>query len=167
MAFCQNCGNQVADNVTFCSNCGKAVGQAGAGASAAAQPAPSATPVAAPVAASSAPLSDNVAGMLAYFTIIPAIIFLLVEPYSRNRFVRFHSFQNLFFHVAMIVIYTALALVSAMLHFIPVIGWIIAGLLWPLCGLAFFAAWLLVVIKAYQGQMYKLPFIGNFAEKQA
>ena len=43
-------------------------------------------------------LEDNVAGMLAYITIIPAIIFLVVEPFNKRRFVRFHSFQSIFFN---------------------------------------------------------------------
>ena len=48
-------------------------------------------------------LSDNVAGMLAYFTIIPAIVLLLIEPYSKRRFVRYHAFQSLFFAIACMV----------------------------------------------------------------
>jgi uncharacterized membrane protein len=105
--------------------------------------------------------------MLAYFTIIPAIVFLLIEPYNRNRFVRFHSFQCLFAAAALIVIDVALAVASGILHLVPGIGWLITALLWPLYGLAIFALWLLLVIKAYQHEMYKLPFVGDFAEKQA
>ena len=67
-------------------------------------------------------MAENMAGMLAYFTIIPAIIFLLIEPYNRNRFVRFHSFQCLFTAVALIVVDIALAIVSSILHFIPFLG---------------------------------------------
>ena len=58
--------------------------------------------------APAAPMEENVAGMLAYFTIIPAIIFLLIEPYNRNRFVRFHSFQCLFTCAALIVLHICL-----------------------------------------------------------
>src|ERR1700760_4654206 len=99
MAFCANCGTQMADNAAFCPSCGKAAGQ-GTAAAFAAQPTPPPPPQSSPVAGnatvSAAPLADNVAGMLAYFTIIPAIVFLLIEPYNRNRFVRFHCFQCLF-----------------------------------------------------------------------
>ena len=105
--------------------------------------------------------------MLAYFTIIPAIIFLLIEPYNRNRFVRFHSFQCLFTAVALIVVDIALVIVSSILHFMPVIGWIFAAILWPLYGLATLALWLLLVIKAYQHEMFKLPYVGDLAERQA
>src|ERR1019366_2914220 len=75
MAFCASCGTQMADNAAFCPNCGKAAGQAsGAGASA---PPPTPAPPASygSTAAPAAPMAENVAGMLAYFTIIPAIIF--------------------------------------------------------------------------------------------
>ena len=112
-------------------------------------------------------MAENVAGMLAYFTIIPAIIFLLIEPYNRNRFVRFHAFQCLFVAIGLIVIDIGLAIISSILHFVPVIGWIFAAILWPLYGLAILALWLLLVIKAYQHEMFKLPFVGDLAEKQA
>ncbi|MGA2904750.1 MAG: zinc-ribbon domain-containing protein [Candidatus Korobacteraceae bacterium] len=159
MAFCPNCGGQIADNVAFCPSCGKATGQA----SAAPPPEPNDR---APVT-SSAPLAENVAGMLAYFTIIPAIVFLLIEPYNRNRFVRFHSFQCVFVTVALIVIDIALTIVSGILHLVPVIGWLITTLMWPLYGLAILALWLLLVIKAYQHEIFKLPIVGDLAEKQA
>jgi uncharacterized membrane protein len=104
--------------------------------------------------------------MLAYFTIIPAIIFLLIEPYNRNRFVRFHSFQCLFTAGAVVVIEVVLMIFMSVLHVVG-IGWIIGMILWPLFWLASLALWLLLVIKAYQHQMFKLPVIGDIAEKQA
>ncbi len=105
--------------------------------------------------------------MLAYFTIIPAIIFLLIEPYNRNRFVRFHAFQCLFVAVALVVIDVVLMILSSILHLVPVIGWMVTALMWPLYSLAVLALWLLLVIKAYQHQIFKLPVIGDLAEKQA
>lgn len=105
--------------------------------------------------------------MLAYITIIPSIVFLVIEPYNRNKFVRFHCFQNLFFFVAVIVLEIVLGILSAILHLIPVIGWMLTAIMWPLVGLAIFAVWILMMIKAYQHQIYKLPFIGDLAEKQA
>ena len=112
-------------------------------------------------------MAENVAGMLAYFTFIPAVIFLLVEPYNRNRFVRFHAFQSLFFHVAVVVLEIALMILSAILHIIPVMGSLVALVLWPLVWLGVFGLWLLLVIKAYQHLMFKLPIVGDLAEKQA
>ena len=81
MAFCSGCGTQMADNAAFCPKCGKAAAQAGA------EGTYSAPPPVPPAAAPATPMAENVAGMLAYFTIIPAIIFLLIEPFNRNRFV--------------------------------------------------------------------------------
>lgn len=112
-------------------------------------------------------MEENIAGMLAYFTIIPAIIFLLIEPYNRNRFVRFHSFQCLFGTIAIVIIDVLLTIVLMILHVIPALGWMISALIWPLWGLAVFVLWILVVIKAYQHEMFKLPVIGDMAEKQA
>lgn len=166
MAFCANCGTQMADGSAFCPNCGKASGQATTGAVAAqpapqqAPPPPVAPPVAVNTAATAAPLAENIAGMLAYFTIIPAIVFLLVEPYNRNRFVRFHSFQCLFTCGALIVIHIGLS----------IIGYALPLLVLPiymLLGLAELALWILLVIKAYQHEMFKLPIVGDLAEKQA
>ncbi|HUI84930.1 MAG TPA: zinc-ribbon domain-containing protein [Candidatus Binatia bacterium] len=162
MAFCPHCGNQLAENVAFCPACGKAAGQPGGGAAAAPQPAPQPPP---PVnynapAASSSPLAENIAGMLAYFTIIPAIVFLLIEPYNRNPFVRFHSFQCLFTVGALIVVHIALSVVGYALPLLVLP-------LWGLLGLAELALWILLVVKAYQHEMFKLPVVGDMAEKQA
>jgi uncharacterized membrane protein len=136
----------MADNSAFCPNCGAAVAQVNPASSAAPPPPPAASYSATSTA--SAPLEENVAGALAYL-VVPAIVFLLIEPYNRNRFVRFHSFQCLF------------------LHLVPVIGWFVVALMWPLYSLAVLALWLLLVIKAYQHQIYKLPVVGDLAEKQA
>jgi uncharacterized membrane protein len=149
--FCSSCGAQMPDNATFCSACGKAAG-AGAGGGT----------VVAGATATTGGMSDNVAGMLAYITIIPAIVFLVIEPYNKNRFIRFHSFQNIFFHVAWFVLWIVLATVA---H-IPFLGWLTI-LVWPLIGLGGLILWIVLLLKAYQGQMFKLPFIGDIAEKQA
>jgi uncharacterized membrane protein len=167
MAFCGSCGTQMADNAAFCPNCGKAASQAsGTGASAPPPPTPAPPASYGSIGAPSAPMEENIAGMLAYFTIIPAIIFLLIEPYNRNRFVRFHSFQSIFVWVAAIVIGFAYGLFSGVLIFVP----FLRILLFPLAvllNLAGFMLWLLLVIKAYQHLMFKLPIVGDMAEKQA
>jgi uncharacterized membrane protein len=113
--------------------------------------------------APAAGLTDNVAGMLAYVTIIPAIVFLVLEPYNKRRFIRFHAFQCLFLCVAAIVLGIALQI----LWQIPFLGWAVGILLWPLVGIAELILWIILLMKAYQGQMFKLPVIGDMAEKQA
>jgi len=156
MLQCASCGTQVAETASFCPNCGKAMTRPGSAASAPGQmsaPAP---------AQSHAGLADNVAGMLAYVTIIPAIAFLILEPYNKRRFVRFHAFQCLFFALACVVASFALRILA----FMPVIRWTTL-MLWPLLGLAEFILWVICLLKAYQGQMFKLPVIGDLAEEQA
>jgi uncharacterized membrane protein len=108
-------------------------------------------------------LSDNVAGALAYFTFIPAILFLVIDPFKTRRFVRFHSFQCLFFSAAWFVLSVFFFMLSTVLAFF---GGILIGMLSFLLNIALFVAWLLVVIKAYQGQEFRLPVIGDLAAKQ-
>jgi uncharacterized membrane protein len=108
-----------------------------------------------------------VAGMLAYVTIIPAILFLVMEPYNKSRFVRFHSFQNIFLHVAGLVLWIGLFIVSMVLAFIPILGHIVAFLLWMILSVGLLIVWIILLLKANQGQMWKLPIIGDMAEKQA
>jgi uncharacterized membrane protein len=152
MAFCNVCGAQIADGTTTCAACASRV--------ATAPPVPQAT-------VSVGGMADNIAGMLAYITIIPAIVFLVVEPYNKNRFVRFHSFQNIFFVVGMIVCWIAFTILSMVLAFIPILGHLVILLLWFVLAVGSFVAWIIMLMKANQGQMYKLPVIGDMAEKQA
>jgi len=115
-----------------------------------------------PSTVSQSGLSDNAAGGLAYITIIPAIIFLIVEPFNRNSFVRFHAWQCIFLTIGCIVIDVALTFLTHL----PFLGFMTL-LIWPLVGLAFFIVWILALIKAFNGQRFKLPIIGDLAEKQA
>jgi uncharacterized membrane protein len=159
MAFCSGCGTQMADNAAFCPKCGKAAAQV-SGAEGPYVPPPVPPATYGTTAAPATPMAENVAGMLAYFTIIPAIIFLLIEPYNRNRFVRFHAFQCLFTCAALIVLQIVLSIFS---HILPIIMFGV----WGLLGLAELALWILLVVKAYQHEMFKLPIVGDLAEKQA
>jgi len=150
MAFCNMCGAQIADGTTTCAACAGRI--------------PAAGPVAAVPAGG---MADNVAGMLAYITIIPSIIFLVMEPYNKNRFVRFHSFQNLFFAGALIVCWIAFTILSMVLAFIPILGHIVIALLWFALAVGSFVVWIIMLLKANGNQMWKLPVIGDMAEKQA
>jgi uncharacterized membrane protein len=151
MAFCSACGKQIPDGTSVCPACSTSAGGA----------------VAAVALSAGAGMTDNVAGMLAYVTIIPSILFLVMEPYNKKVFVRFHSFQNIFFCIAGIVLWIGLAILSMVLAFIPILGHLVAFLLWAVLAIGFFIAWLMMLLKANQGQMWKLPIIGDMAEKQA
>jgi uncharacterized membrane protein len=110
---------------------------------------------------------ENIAGALAYFTFIPAVVFLILEPYNKNRFVRFHSIQCLCLWAAGMVLGIALKIVGLVLFIIPVLGHLLVFLIAMVIGLAGFVIWLVLVVKALQGEAFKLPVLGDFAEQQA
>ena len=99
-------------------------------------------------------LEPNVAGLLCYAVgWITGIIFLVME--KENHFVRFHAFQS-------IAVFGAITVVSVILSFIPVIGWVLGWLI----GAGALILWIILMLKAYQGNQWKLPVAGDFAEKQ-
>ncbi len=100
-------------------------------------------------------LSDNAAGAIAYLTIIPAIIFLVMDPYNRKPFVKFHAFQCLGIAV------TGFCL--GIIGIIPILGWIVFILGW----LTLMVTIVICIIKASQGGALKLPFIAKFASQQS
>jgi len=108
-------------------------------------------------------LSENAAGGLAYITIIPAIIFLLVAPYNRSSYVRFHSWQCIFLAIAWIVIDVAIGILGRVT---TLLSWFAFGL-YPLVALGMLILWLIVLIKAFNGERFKLPVVGELADKQA
>jgi uncharacterized membrane protein len=153
MAACTKCGAVLVEGTAFCGSCGT---PAGGGMTAA-------TATAAP----SSGLASNIAAMLAYFTIIPAILFLVIEPYNKDRYVRFHAFQSLFFNIAWIVVWVGMIFLGMVLGLVPVVGWVIHVLLDFVIGFGGFILWVILVIKAYGNQKFHLPVIGNIAEEQA
>lgn len=111
-------------------------------------------------------LPETFAGALAYF-LVPAIVFLLVEPYSKNRFVRFHSFQCVGVWLVAVVAAAVLRILGVVLVVIPRLGPLLVWLVSMLVILAFIMTWIVLVVKALLGEMFKLPVVGEFAEKQA
>ena len=109
-------------------------------------------------------LSDNAAGAIAYITPIPAILFLVLEPFNKNRYVRFHSWQSILLCVAAIIVNVALGiLLSVLWAIVPFLHLMI----WPLIQLFWFIIWLVCIFKAWNMQEFKLPIIGAIAEQQA
>jgi len=146
MAFCQSCGAPVEGR--YCAKCGAPSGQ-----EAGQQTPPPPIPPSGPGAAG---LTDNVAGALCYLLI--GIAFLLVEPYNRNKIIRFHAFQALFLLGASWVlsfVISTVAVAVGMIFFLP------------LFHLAISAIWLFMMFKTYSGDKIALPVIGPLAEKQA
>jgi uncharacterized membrane protein len=100
-------------------------------------------------------IQPNLAGLLCYVLgWITGIVFLLLE--KENRFVRFHAVQSIF-------VFGALNIIGIIFGWIPIIRWIIP----PIVGVVAFILWILLMYQAYQGKMYKLPWVGNIAEKQS
>jgi uncharacterized membrane protein len=149
MSFCQSCGAAFADGATFCPTCSVR---------------PQA--IAAPA---NIGLSANTAGALAYLAaIITGILFLVIDPYKTDRFVRFHAFQSILFNLAWVALWIAWMIVGLLL------GAVTKGLFFILqvpidllLMVGGFALWAFLMFSAYQGKTTRLPVIGALAAKQA
>jgi uncharacterized membrane protein len=105
--------------------------------------------------------NDRWIGALAYLTFFPALVFLFLKQFQQRKFVRFHAFQSILFWAAVIV-FVLLGLLASLF------GWLFAWLLGgTLIGLALFFTWLLLSIKALQGEWFSLPLLGSFAQQHA
>jgi uncharacterized membrane protein len=105
-------------------------------------------------------MDAKIASALGYPIGLIAIIMIIIE--KENRFARFHAMQSLLFHVAWIVIFIVLGILLAILSAISsYLG--LLGLVFPLLWLAYFAGLIYCAYKAYQGEMFKLPFVGDIA----
>jgi len=159
MAFCSNCGSDVQGK--FCAKCGTPVGPAQA-----AQPGPAGdryTPppggAPGPAPAASAGLEENVACALCYLLgVLTGVLFLVLEPYNKNKTVRFHAFQSIFLWLATVVVWIVLGII------VPFSLYFVIGTLFPLATLVL---WVMLMYKAYNKERWVLPVIGPLAEKQA
>lgn len=111
-------------------------------------------------------LSDNGAGALAYVTFIPAIIFLVMPPYNKSPYVRFHAWQSILLTVAAIGLIIVLSIVGAVLSHILFLGLLMLPV-WAVVDLGLFILWIVVVMKAVNGQKFRIPLIAGIAESQA
>jgi uncharacterized membrane protein len=99
-------------------------------------------------------LEENVAGLLCYVVgFITGLIFLLIE--KDNHFIRFHALQS-------IIVFATLFVLNFVLSFIPFLGLAMTALLAPLS----LVLWIVLMIQAYQGKLFKLPVIGDITEEQ-
>jgi len=112
-------------------------------------------------------MDENVAAALCYIPII-GLIFLLIEPYNKNKTIRFHALQSLFYLAAWIVVGFALGIVgSILLVGMPSALWQLWMLISRLVELAFLVGLVWMAVKAFQRQRFVMPIIGPMAEKQA
>jgi len=98
-------------------------------------------------------LEPNVAGLLCYLGVwITGIVFLIIE--RNNRYVRFHAIQS-------IVVFGALSIANIFLAWIPYVGWLFGTAI----GILGFVLWIVLMVKAYRGERYKVLWAGDLAEK--
>ena len=145
LMFCSKCGEENNDGSNFCKKCGAALNPPGAGDRLSDE--------------SATGLEPNVAGFLCYgIWWITGIVFLLVE--KEDQFVRFHAMQSIVIFGAIHAVIIALSVFG----FIPFVG-IVFRILMAVLGLASLGLWVFLMLKAYQGERYKLPYAGEFAER--
>jgi len=108
--------------------------------------------------------SDNAAGALAYITVFPAIAFLVLLPYRKSAYVRFHAWQSVYLNLLAVVVYYALGFLAGSLK--PTKAFFAASSFW-----IFVLLWVLVwsfgAIKALNGTRFKFLFLGTLAERQS
>ncbi len=135
--FCPKCGAENPEGAKFCSKCGAELG------------------VSAKPSETSVGLSANVAGLLCYVLgWISGIVFLVIE--KRNKFVKFHAWQS-------IMTFGVLTVARLVLGWIPIIGLVFDWII----GILGLVLWIVLMIQAGTGKMWKLPWVGNWAERQA
>ena len=133
----------------YCGQCGARTDQASSAAAGESQPEEGAGP---------GGFEENHLGLLAYLTPVPALALLIIEPYSRNGFVRFHSYQCLLLTLASIV----LGALTWTLSFVS-----LKGLLSNLMHLLVVAGWVWAAYMASQGRQWQVPIIGELARRKA
>lgn len=136
---CAKCGTKNAEGTKFCQNCGAMLDTQ-----------------AAKAAGSTTSLEPKTAGLLCYLAWwITGLIFILIE--KENKFVRFHAMQSIVTGVAITVLWVVVQVLASIFWPFYILGvpiWIVSVILW-----------ILLMVKAYQGSMFKLPIAGDFAEK--
>jgi uncharacterized membrane protein len=142
--FCSQCGAENPEGAKFCSKCGAELGVVTRPTEGAAKSG----------AESSTGLSANVAGLLCYVAgWITGIVFIVLE--KKSIFVKFHAWQS-------IMTFGVLTVAYLILRWIPFIGWIISILIYILMAIL----WIILIIQAGTGKMWKVPWAGDWAEKQ-
>jgi len=156
--FCTKCGAENPERAKFCSKCGAELSVA----------ATSTEDIAKPEAESSTDLSPNLAGFLCYVAIwITGIVFVLLE--KKSTFVKFHAWQSIMTFVALTVVQVVLLTLAAIPPPGPML-WSAEGVLTAfsvIVWLIIVGLWIALMILAYQGKMWKVPWAGDWAEKQA
>jgi len=169
MSACQSCGAALAGDTRFCQSC-RSPTDLRTGASLSAVESSAAVAVVSPSRENGSKTMDtNVVGALSYAAgFVTGIVFLVLDPYKSNSFIRFHAFQSIFFNVAWVVFWIVWLIASAVLT--PLTAGIFGVIAVPLMlifALAGFGVWIFLMYQAYQQKLFKLPVVGKFAAQHA
>ena len=114
-------------------------------------------------------LDPKVAGALCYvLSVITGVLFLVME--KQSRFVRFHAWQSILLFMVYLGAYTVVSVAGNILAILPLIGdllWSAAQFVNQLLSLGMGIITILLVVKAYQEERFKLPYLGDVAERNA
>ena len=153
MPFCTQCGNQVGNADTFCASCGSRQSSAAGKPGDAGRPIPD-------YMDNVSPRTASMSCYIPWLGWIPAIVYLAVPRFQHDRLVRFHAFQGLYLFVAWLLVDRVVEPLLEGLHS-PGPMHAVAAVL----HLAILAAWIWMIIKTSQGQLYHLPVVGELAER--
>lgn len=150
MAFCKSCGQDIGTGA-FCPKCG---------ASQIATATPGSAPVATPVASPTEGLQENVAGLLCYIAgWVSGLIFLLID---KRPFVRFHAAQSIVTFGALTVLWIAMGMFVGGTLFLGGLGLFL--LIFYVVRIAGLVLWILLMVKAYQNEKFRLPIVAGIAD---
>jgi len=129
-------------------------------------PSRSQAPQPAGASAAGSGLPENVAGALSYLLgPITGVVFFIID--RQRPFVRFHAVQCIGVTIAWVVVAVALMIVSTVLGFIPILGWLVSALLSVGLAVVGFGLWLWLMYQAYQGRTWEIPGLGPHVRRLA
>ncbi len=154
MPFCSQCGTQTSGK--FCPKCGALVDADAPGSAPAGSP-----PLGSSPRINAPGLTNNIASALCYIVpIVAGVLFLVIEPYNKERKVRFDAFQGIFLWIALFIL-------GALLNVFDEVSGNFSVVVREVYRLAELGLIIYMAVKAYQGQSVVLPVVGPLAEKQA
>jgi uncharacterized membrane protein len=159
--FCSHCGSELQGR--YCAKCGS---PAPGGTDPSPTPGPAPPPF--PATPLSVPgLTDNVAAALCYLgLVLTGVLFLFLEPYNRNKTIRFHAFQSIFAWIGITIASVCVRVVFGSILDGPHTYWLL-DLIWGAFDLSAIALWLVLMYRAYLGERWVAPVVGEMAQRFA
>ena len=169
MSTCRACSAALAEDTRFCQVCGSPTELSNDVSVAAVERSAAVTVMPPPGETGPKTMDTNVAGALTYLAgFVTGILFLVLDPYKSNSFVRFHAFQSIFFNVEWIAVWILWMILSAVLTPLTAGAFgVIALPLMLIFTVVGFGIWVFLMYQAYQQRLFKLPVVGKFAAEHA